>query len=208
MNKFALGAAAAALSLGMSGAALAQRNNNNAPQILIVDIARVSSECTACRAASAQLQTQATALQQRQQTLGQQLQTAQAPLETAVNALNGKQPDAALQARITAFETQRNTAAQEIQRTSSQLQSTSLHVNQQIATRLRTVLEQIRAQRNATAVVAAGSTWAFNPAADITNDALTQLNQQLPSVSVTPLPQQAPPAAAPAQPQQQRPQGR
>ncbi|WP_225421052.1 OmpH family outer membrane protein [Sphingomonas parva] len=194
----------------MSGAALAQRNNNNAPQILIVDIARVSSECTACRAASTQLQTQATALQQRQQTLGQQLQTAQAPLETAINALNGKQPDAALQSRITAFETQRNTAAQEIQRTSQQLQSTEIHVNQQISTRLRTVLEQIRAQRNATVVVAAGTTWAFNPSADVTNDALNLLNQQLPSVSVTPLPQQQQPAPAanPAQPQPQRPQGR
>ena len=201
MNKLAFGAAFAALSLGLSGAAVAQRNNNASP-ILIVDINRVSTECTACRAASQQLQTQAQTFQQRQQSLTQQLQTSGAPIETAVNALNGKAPDAALQARITAFETQRNTAAQEIQRTGQTLQSTEAHVNQQIATRLRTVLEQIRAQRNATAVVAAGATWAFNPAADVTNETLTLLNQQLPSVSVTPLPQ------APAAPAQQRPQGR
>ena len=201
MNKFALGAAAAALSLGMSGSALAQRNA--ASQILIVDIARVSTECTACRAAAQQLQTQAATFQQRQQSLTQQLQTSGAPIETAINALNGKAPDAALQSRITAFETQRNTAAQEIQRTGQTLQSTEAHVNQQIASRLRTVLEQIRAQRNATVVVPAGATWAFNPAADVTNEALTALNQQLPSVSVTPLPQQAAPPA-----QQQRPQGR
>ena len=201
MNKFAFGAALAALSLGVSGAAVAQRNNN-ASSILVVDIGRVSSECTACRAAAQQLQTQGQTLQQRQQALAQQLQTAGAPIETAVNALNGKAPDAALQARITAFETQRNTAAQELQRTGQTLQSTEAHVNQQIGTRLRTVIEQIRAQRNATVVLAAGSTWAFAPTADITNDALTALNAQLPSVSVTPLPQ---PPAAPAQ---QRPQGR
>ena len=202
MNKFALGAAAAALSLGMAGTALAQRN---ASPVLIVDIARVSTECTACRAASQQLQTQAQTFQQRQQALAQQIQAAGQPLETALNALNGKAPDAALQTRITAFETQRTNAAQEVQRTGQTLQSTEAHVNQQIAARLRTVLEQIRAQRNATVVVPAGGTWAFNPAADITSEALTALNQQLPSVSVTPLPQAPAPAA---QPQPQRPQGR
>jgi hypothetical protein len=37
------------------------------------------------------------------------------------------------------------------------------------------------------------------PALDITNEVLTQLNTQLPSVSVTPLPQQ--PGQQPAQPQ-------
>jgi Skp family chaperone for outer membrane proteins len=192
----------------MSGAALAQRNKDAAP-ILIVDINRVSSECNACRAAAQQLQTQAGTFQQRQQQLAQQLQSASQPLEVAVNALGGKQPDAALTARINAFEQQRNTAAQEIQRSGQTLQSTEANVNQQIAARLRTVLEQIRAQRNATAVIAAGGTWAFNPAADITNEALTALNAQLPSVSVTPLPQQPAPAQpAQPQPQQQRPQGR
>jgi len=197
MKKIVLGAAAAALSLGMSGAALAQKNNSSGAQILVVDIARVSGECNACRAAAQQLQTQATTFQQRQQQLAAQLQSASTPLETALTALNGKQPDAALQGRITTFETQRNTAAQEIQRTGNTLQSTEAHVNQQIAARLRTVLEQIRAKRGATAVVAAGATWAFNPAADVTNEALTTLNAQLPSVSVTPLPQAAQPAQQP-----------
>ena len=199
MNKFAFGALSA-LALAVPGAALAQRN----AAILVVDIGRVSSECTACRAAATQLQTQATQLQQRQQQLAQQLQTAGAPLETAVNALGTRQPDAALQARITAFETQRNTAAQEIQRTGAQLQSTEAHVNQQISDRLRTVIEQIRARRNATVVVPRGGTWAHDPAADVTTEALTALNAQLPSVSVTPLPQ----APQPAAPQPQRPQGR
>ena len=40
------------------------------------------------------------------------------------------------------------------------------------------------------------------PTIDVTNDVLAQLNQQLPSVSVTPLPAQA------QQPAQQQPQGR
>ena len=195
MTKYALGAALAALSIALPAAAPAQ----NAGQILVVDVNRISTECTACRAAQATLRTQANSAQQRQQALAQQLQTAGQPLQTAMAALNGRQPDAALNARIQAFETQRNNAAQEIQRVATQLQSTEANVNVQITNRLRTVLEQIRARRNAAIVVARGATWAHAPATDITNEALAALNQQLPSVSVTPLPQQQ---------QQQRPQGR
>ena len=193
MNKLAFGALVA-LSVALPGAALAQRGDGS---ILVVDIGRVSSECTACRAAATQLQSQVTSFQQRQQQLAQQLQTAGQPLQTAVAGLNGKQPDAALQSRITAFETQRNTAAQEIQNRGSQIESTEAHVNQQIAQRLRTVLEQIRAQRNAAIVLPKGAVWASAPAIDVTNEALTALNQQLPSVSLTPLPQQAAPAGQP-----------
>jgi Skp family chaperone for outer membrane proteins len=196
MTKFALGAALAALSIAIPAAAPAQ----NAGQILVVDVNRISNECTACRAAQATLRTQANSAQQRQQTLTQQLQTTGQPLQTAIAALNGRQPDAALNARIQAFETQRTNAAQEIQRVATQIQSTEANVNLQITNRLRTVLEQIRARRNAAIVVARGATWAHAPASDITTEALAALNQQLPTVSVTPLPQQ--------QQQQQRPQGR
>ncbi|MFN3388202.1 MAG: OmpH family outer membrane protein [Allosphingosinicella sp.] len=198
MNKFVFGAAIAAFSLTVPGTASAQRN---ASPILVVDIGRVSTECTACRAAQQQIQTQATQLQQRQQQLAQQLQAQGQPLETAVNALNGKQPDAALQQRIQTFENQRTAAAQELQGRGQQIESTSAHVNQQITDRLRLILEQIRASRNASVVLGKGGTWASAPAVDVTNEALTALNQQLPSVSITPLPQ-------PAQPAQPQPQGR
>jgi Skp family chaperone for outer membrane proteins len=199
MKKLVLGAAFAALSVGMSGPVAAQRNNAD---ILIVDTQRVLTECTACRAAQAQLQTQANALQQRRATLGQQLQTEGTPIQTAVTALNGRQPDAALNARIQAFENRQNQAAQEIQRATATIQSTDAHVNQQIGARLVTIVESIRAARRASIVLPKASTLASDNALEVTNEALTQLNQQLPSVSVTPLPQQQ----APVQPQ--RPQGR
>jgi outer membrane protein len=188
MTRFAFGAALAALALTAPAAAIAQRGGS-APDILVVDIARISTECNACRTAAASLQSQTTALQQRQQQLAQQLQTAQAPIEASINALAGKQPDAALQGRIRAFETQRNTAAQELQSRGQQIESIGANVNMQIDTRLRAILEQIRAQRNATVVLAKGATWASLPAADVTAEALAALNQQLPSVSLTPLPQ-------------------
>jgi hypothetical protein len=52
--------------------------------------------------------------------------------------------------------------------------------------------------RGANLAVDRGATLAAAPALDITSEVLAQLNQQLPSVSVTPLPQA----------QQQQPQGR
>ena len=200
MNKFVFGAAVAALSLGTSGTAMAQRNN--APAVLVVDVQRISSECTACRAAQTQLQTQLNEFQQRRTTLGQQINTEGQPLQQAVNALNGKEPDANLQQRLRTFEQRQQQAAQELQTRGAQIESTEAHVNKQIFDRLVPILESIRANRNAGIVVARNSVFAANPTLDVTNDALAELNRQLPSVSVTPMPQ---PAQA-AQPQQ--PQGR
>ena len=201
MNKFVFGAAVAALSLATTGTAVAQRN---APAVLVVDVQRISSECTACRAAQAQLQTQLNDFQQRRNTLGQQINTEGAPLQQAVNALNGKDPDANLQQRLRTFEQRQQQAAQELQSRGAQIESTEAHVNKQIFDRLVPILESIRANRNAGIVVARSSVFAANPTLDVTNDALAELNRQLPSVSVTPLPQ----PAQPAQPTQPQPQGR
>ena len=184
MNKLAFGVALAAFSLAVPGAALAQST------ILVVDTDRVMTECTACRAANAQLQSQATALQQRQQQAQQQLRTEGQPIQTAVAALNGRQPDAALQTRITTFQNNQQRLAQELEGRGATLQSTQAHVSQQIGQRLITIVEQVRARRRATIVISRGSTLANDSAADVTAEVLTALNQQLPSVSVTPLPQQ------------------
>jgi Skp family chaperone for outer membrane proteins len=196
MNKHAFGAALAALAFGLSTAAPAQRLS---PAIVaVVDIARVSTECTACRAAATQLQTQVQQLQTRAQQLQQPLQTEGQALQTAVRALNGKTPDAALQARITAFQTRENTASQELGSAQQRLQSTQANVNRQISERLRPILNTVLQSRGATVIIDKGETLASSASIDVTNDVLAALNQQLPSVSVTPLPQQ----------QQQQPTGR
>ncbi len=188
MTKLYFGAALAALAATIPAAAPAQRLS---PAVIaVVDISRVSTECTACRAAATQLQTQGQQLQQRAQTLQQQLQTEGQPIQTAVNALNGKQPDAALQQRITAYQAKQNSARQELGQSEERLQSTQLHVNRQISERLRPILNTVLQQRGATVILDKGSTLASGANVDVTNDVLAQLNQQLPSVSVTPLPQQ------------------
>jgi Skp family chaperone for outer membrane proteins len=197
MNKFAFGTAFAVLAAAIPAAAPAQRLP--AAVVAVVDIARVSNECTACRAANTQLQQQVQQLQTRGQTLQQQIAPEGTAIQTALNALNGKQPDAALQARIQAYQTRENAANQELARSQQNIRSIQAHVSQQVSSRLMPIITQAMTNRGATVVIDKGGALASAPAIDITNDVLTALNQQLPSVSVTPLPQQ---------PQQRQPQGR
>ena len=169
--------------------------------VLVVDTDQIISTCTACRAAAQQLQQRESTIRTRAQTLGQQLEAESKPIQTAVDALKGRQPDAALQQRITAFQTRQQTAQQEITNSQRQLQSIAAHVNQQVGQRLVQIVEQSRARRGAAVVLSKNSTLANDSALDITGEVLAALNQQLPSVSVTPLPQQQ-------QQQQRTPQGR
>jgi len=193
MNKILISAAAFALALPTAVSAQA------AGSILIVDSDRVMSECTACKSAAGQLQSKQAALRSRAQALQTQLQTEGKPLQAAVDALNGKDPDAALQGKITAYQTKERSAQQELSTSTRTLESTAAHVQQQIGARLVTIVETVRARHSAAIVLAKNSTIANDNAIDVTTEVLTALNQQLPAVSVTPMPQ------APAQ---QTPQGR
>jgi Skp family chaperone for outer membrane proteins len=193
MKTLLISAALAASALSTS--AIAQSRAD----ILIVDSDRGLTDCTACKAANTQLQQRQAALKSRAETLQTQLQTEGKPIQTAIDALNGKDPDAALKARIDAFETKQRNAQQELGNGQQTLQSTLAHVQQQIGTKLVSVVEQVRARRGASVVMAKNSTIANDNAVDVTTEVLTALNQQLPSVSVTPLPQQ---------PQSKQPQGR
>jgi outer membrane protein len=195
-----LKAAMAALVLLSPAAAGAQRLS---PAVVaVVDTDRILRECTACRAAQTTLQGQVTQLQTRQQQLAAPIQTEAQSIQTAVQALQGKQPDAALQGRIQALQTRQNTANQELGRQEQTIRSTQAHVVQQINTRLGPIINAQLAAKGATIIVSRDAALAVSPSIDITNDVLAQLNQQLPSVSVTPLPQQ------PAQQNQQQPQSR
>ena len=190
-------------ALAVTSAIPASVNAQARGGIIVVDTDTILRTCTACVAAQAQLQQRETALRTRAQTLQTQLQTEGKPIQDAVNALNGKQPDAALQGRITAFQTKQRTAEQELANSQRTLQSTAQNVQQQVASRLVTVVEQVRARRGAALAVAKDATLANDSAGDVTTEVLTALNSALPSVSVTPLPQ-----AQGQQPQQQQPQGR
>lgn len=185
--------AAAAFSSGASAQKLSPA------VIAVVDTERVSRECTACIAAQTQLRSLLQQAQTRQTQLQTSLRTEGAPIQAAVTALAGKAPDAALQGRIRAFQVKEDSANTELQNRTRTLQSTQANVNQQIGTRLQPIIAAVMQARGASLVVDKGATLASAANIDVTNDVLAQLNQQLPSVSVTPLP---------AQPNGAAPQGR
>jgi Skp family chaperone for outer membrane proteins len=186
----------AALAASMLAPAAANAQAIPPAVVAVVDLQRVQNECTACKAAAASLRGQVTALQTRVRSLTAPLETEGKSIQAAADALQGKEPDAALQARVKAFETKRNNAAAEYQRGQEQLQRNSQYVSQQIATKLGPIYTQVMQKRGANVLVEQGSTLATTNSLDVTNDVLTALNAALPSVQTT-----APAAAAPAQQQ-------
>jgi Skp family chaperone for outer membrane proteins len=190
-NILALAALAAGAST-LPTAALAQRAP--AAMIIVVDSARIYRECTACRTAQASLQSQANALQSRQQTLAGPLRTEGQAIQTAINALNGKEPDAALRNRIQAFQTKERQASEELQRSQANLQSIQQNVLRQINARLGPAVNQVMVARGANLAVDVDATLAHAAGTDATSAVLAALNSALPAVSLTPLPAQQQPA--------------
>jgi len=188
MRKLILVAAFAATAFIVPAAASA------APAVLTVDLDRVLGECTACRAASTTIQGQIKQAQDRAQALDNQLKPELQALDAAGRALNGKEPDAALKKRAADFQARQQAAQAELANKQRTLESTQTNVQQQIANRVVLISEQIRVRRQADVVIAKNATLASNTAGDVTGEVLAALNQQLPSVSVTPLPQQPRPA--------------
>lgn len=197
MRKLIFPTIAVATAFAAAGAANAQQR-----PILVVDTEKVLTDCNACRTANTQLQTQQNQLQsriqQRAAALDAQLKPERDAIQKAVQALAGKQPDAALQRRAQAYEQRAQAAQAELGNIERQFQSTVAHVRQQVGQRVVLIAEQVRARRQAAIVIGKSSVMANDNSLDVTAEVLAALNQQLPAVSVTPLPQQ----------QQAQPQGR
>jgi Skp family chaperone for outer membrane proteins len=160
--------------------------------IAVVDLEKVQSQCTACQAAQSALRSQVAALQSRESALGAPLDTERKSIQAAVDALKGKEPDAALQNRIKAFQAKQEQGAQELQRQQQQIQRNSAYITQQIQAKLGPIYQQVMQRRGANVMIEQGATLANGSTLDVTNDVLTALNSQLPSVQTT----------APAAPQQ------
>ena len=197
MTKTLLIAAATVAAVALPSAAQAQALP--AAVVAVVDIEKVTSTCNACRTAITSLKSQVTTLQNREKALGAPLQTEQKAIQAAIDALNGKEPDAALQARVKAFQAKQQQGVAELQRSQQQLQLNQQYVNKQIADKIGPIYSQVMQKRGANVMVEIGTTLASGASLDVTNDVLTALNATLPSISTT----------APARPQQQaQPQGR
>ncbi|MDQ3483168.1 MAG: OmpH family outer membrane protein [Pseudomonadota bacterium] len=187
-----------AVSAAIAVPSAAQAQRAPAAVVVVVDSDRIYRDCNACRTAQAQLRTQATALQTRQQTLANQLRPEGQAIQTAIQALNGREPDAALRQRAQTFQQRQEQANQELGRTQQNLQSIQANVVRQIEERLSPVINQVMTQRGANLAVDVNATLAHAQGLNVTDAVIAALNAVLPSLSVTPGPQQP----------QQQPQGR
>ena len=151
MKKLLISASLAASLVLPSAAAQAQAIPGAV--IAVVDLEKVTSDCNACKTASAALRSQATALQSRQQALATPLQTEQKSIQTAIDALNGKEPDAALKARVQAFQTKEQQAAQELQTQQAQVQRNQQYIQKQISDKLGPIYTQVMQRRDRKSVV-------------------------------------------------------
>lgn len=192
----------AALASGLALAALATpafAQAVPASKVAVVDLDRIARECNACKVANQTLQGQVQAFEARRGQLASTLQPEAQGLETAVKALNGKQPDAALQGRIQAYQQKEQQAGQELQGQQVQIQRNQAYVGQQIQQALANLYKPAMTKRGANVLVEVGQTLAYDPTLDVTGDVLTALNGALTTINTTaPAPQQAPQQAAPS----------
>jgi Skp family chaperone for outer membrane proteins len=188
--------AASAVALMVPAAASAQAVP--AAVIAVVDLDKVTTDCTACKTASAALRAKGTALQNQAKSLSTPLETEGKSIQAAVDALKGADADAALKARIQAFETKRQAAAGTYQKGQEQLQRDQQYIQKQIVDKLGPIYTQVMQKRGANVLMEVGSTLATAQSVDVTADVTAALNVALPSIATT----------APAAPAQQQPQGR
>ncbi len=194
MSKYLISAAIAAAAVLVPSAASAQAVP--AAVVAVVDLNKVTTDCTACKVASAALRSQVTSLETRESQLAAPLKTEQQAIQTAINALGGKAPDAALETRIKAFQTKQQNGAAELQRQQQQVQRNQAYIQQQIQAKLGPIYQQVMQRRGANLLMEVGSTLATAASIDVTSDVVVALNASLPSIQTT------------APPQAQQPQGR
>jgi len=183
----------AALAASVIAPAAASAQAIPAATVAVVDLEKVTANCTACKTANAALRAQATAQENREKGLIAPLQTEQKAIQAAIDALKGAEPDAALQARVKAFQTKQQQAQETATRGRQQIQRNQAYISQQISAKMGPIYQQVMTRRGANLMIEAGSTLAAGASLDVTNDVLAGLNAALPSVQTT-----APAQAAPS----------
>jgi len=174
------------ISVSLAAAAVlpsaAQAQAIPAAVIAVVDLDRVTSDCTACKTATAALRSQVQAYQSRENALAAPLQTEQKSIQAAIDALKGAEPDAALKARVAAFQTRQQNGAQELQRQQDQIKRNQQYVQKQIADKLGPIYSQVMRRRGANIMVEQGATLATATSLDVTTDVIGALNTAMPTI--------------------------
>ena len=154
--------------------------------VAVVDLDKVSTDCNACKTAAAALRSQIQAYQTRESTLAAPLQTEGKALQAAVDALNGKEPDAALKTRVAGFQAKQQQGAQELQRQQQQIQRNQQYVQKQIADKLGPIYTQVMQRRGANIMIEQGATLAIANSVNVTADVIAALNVAMPTIQPRP----------------------
>ena len=175
----------ASLAASVALPSVAQAQAIPAAIIAVVDLDKVTSDCNACKTATAALRSQVQAYQNRESALAAPLQTEQKSIQSAIDALNGKEPDAALKARVTAFQNKQQQGATELQRQQEQIKRNQQYVQKQIGDKLGPIYSQVLQKRGANILLEQGATLASGQSLDVTNDVIAALNTALPTIQTT-----------------------
>ena len=174
------------ISVSLAAAAVlpsaAQAQAIPAAVVAVVDLDRVTSDCTACKTATAALRSQVQAYQSRENALAAPLQTEQKSIQSAIDALKGAEPAEALKARVAAFQTRQQNGAQELQRQQDQIKRNQQYVQKQIADKLGPIYSQVMQRRGANIMVEQGATLATATSLDVTTDVIGALNTAMPTI--------------------------
>jgi Skp family chaperone for outer membrane proteins len=175
----------AAFAVALLAPSVASAQAIPAAVVAVVDLDRVTSSCNACKTASAALKSQVSSFETRRNSLATSLQTEQKSIQTAIDALKGKEPDAALQARVKAFQAKAQQSEQDLAGQQSQIQRNQAYIQKQIQDKLNPIYSQVMQRRGANLLVEVGATLATAQNVDVSNDVLSALNSALPTLVTT-----------------------
>jgi Skp family chaperone for outer membrane proteins len=198
MNILFKAALVAAASVSLPAIASAQA-------VAVADVQGAVQKSAAFTAAMTQMKTtyaaQITAFETRQKAIQAEI----TPLVTAFQAAQkANSPQATLQTQYNAIQTKQQAAQAELQRLSAPIARAQAYVEEQIGSKLEAALKAAMVARNVQLVVAPQATVSYQPAVDITDAIVAELNKTVPSAGITPPAgwqpggQGAAPATAPA----------
>ena len=155
--------------------------------IAVADIQGAVQKSAAFVSAMAQMKTTYATQISTFETRSKALQAEIAPLVTAFQAAQkANTPQATLQTQYTAIQTKQQAAQAELQRLSAPIARAQGYVEEQIGTRLEAALKAAMVARKVNLVLNPQATISYQPAVDITDAVVAELNKTVPSVSITP----------------------
>lgn len=157
-------------------------------QVAVADLSGAISQSTAFQAARTQIQTQYKTQIDAANARGTALQGQLAPLAQELQTLQGNPatPQATLQAKVAAFQQRREAAQRELAGMQAPFERPLAYAQEQVADKLDAAVRAAMAAKGVTILIRPDAVLIANPAGDLTQDIVAQLNNQVKTVSITP----------------------